>query len=116
MEQICINPYHYEKIENPEAPKVWVPKNRYDSASTQKFSGHFNLDADLMCPEGVPNRTISFDQSISMEEEPRPSSSTSSAANPPQSGFGNRIGAAPPFSIQSSIVSPNTASQFGMFI
>lgn len=67
-----------------------------------------------MCPEGVPNRTITIDQSIHMEEEPpRPSSSTSSAA-PPHSRY--HSGQVPPFSAQSSVVSPTGASQFGTFL
>lgn len=60
-----------------------------------------------MCPEGVPNRTITIDQSISMEEEPRPSSSTSSSI--PQR-FNRVLKQDPSFSSRSSAVSP---SQFG---
>lgn len=87
-----------------------VPTNRYDATSMsvdqRQMATQFNLDNDLMCPDGVPNRTITMDQALIMEEH-RPSSSTSSAAPHAYRNF-----ALAPFSAQNSVVSP---SQFGKF-
>jgi hypothetical protein len=89
-----------------EAPKVWVPTNLYDPSTLtndqRQLAIQYNMDNDLRYPEGIPNRTLTAEQAISMEEHPRPSSSTSSAAPHVYRNF-----TLAPFSAQSSVVSPS---------
>jgi hypothetical protein len=67
MVTICINPYHYEKIPDLPAPRIWVPRNRFNELEID-LSERVQLDNDLMCPEGVPNKTIDLEQCRRFDE------------------------------------------------
>ncbi|KAI1713563.1 MH2 domain-containing protein [Ditylenchus destructor] len=84
MEQICINPYHYEKIEAPRNPKVYVPKNCSDKSASENFS--VTMDPDALCPEGIPNMALTFEET--MEDHPTTSSrSLNGGMLPAQNGI-----------------------------
>nr|AFY98833.1 DAF-8 protein [Bursaphelenchus xylophilus] len=60
MEDFCVNPYHYELIENPKIPDVIVPTstNRLHPQDKERLI-ILNENIDQMCPRGVPNVSIS---------------------------------------------------------
>lgn len=68
MEEICINPYHYERIETPRHPKVMVRKNCSDCP--ESFSViNSGVDPDSLCPEGIPNMTLTYEQSLHLDRQ-----------------------------------------------
>nr|CAD2141610.1 unnamed protein product [Meloidogyne enterolobii] len=67
LEQVCVNPYHYETIENPKHPKVVVRRNPAtecpENFSVIRASEDGGLDAK------VPNMTLSYEQILSLQPQ-----------------------------------------------
>uniref|UniRef100_A0A915EL28 MH1 domain-containing protein n=1 Tax=Ditylenchus dipsaci TaxID=166011 RepID=A0A915EL28_9BILA len=67
MDQICINPYHYELIEPPRNPRVIVKKNCSDQGfGCNNFS--VTRDTDALSAESIPNMTLTFEETMGAEQ------------------------------------------------
>ncbi|MFH4984228.1 hypothetical protein AB6A40_010937 [Gnathostoma spinigerum] len=104
LEQVCINPYHYEKVENPSLPAILIPKNSNQyGTSTTGNAGTSNgicnigdlsaalrtvnpvMDREEMTSRGIPNRTLSMGDIESLSPAlSSPSLSSSVSANSPR--------------------------------
>ncbi|KAI1724778.1 MH2 domain-containing protein [Ditylenchus destructor] len=109
MEQICINPYHYEKIEAPRNPKVYVPKNCSDKSASENFS--VTMDPDALCPEGIPNMALTFEET--MEDHPTTSRLLNGGTHPAQNRPQNGISTASSSPLSAS--SPTTSNAPGQY-
>ncbi|MCP9260290.1 Mothers against decapentaplegic 2 [Dirofilaria immitis] len=68
LESVCVNPYHYEKVENPPLPAILIPRNdNLNGTGSLSNVGDLSkalrtiyptVDTKEMVTEGVPNRTV----------------------------------------------------------
>ncbi|VDN05983.1 unnamed protein product [Thelazia callipaeda] len=65
LETVCVNPYHYEKVETPPLPAILVPRsdNIFDGNTSLSNIGDLSKALRTAFPaivsQGVPNRTLS---------------------------------------------------------
>jgi hypothetical protein len=69
MEEICINPYHYDRIEQPRNPKVTVRKHTSEPSGSSMTNGsgtnNFSItDPDMLCPNGIPNMELTYEDTV----------------------------------------------------
>ncbi|EJD76190.1 transcription factor SMAD2, variant [Loa loa] len=68
MESVCVNPYHYEKIENPRLPAILIPRNdNLNGTGSLSNVGDLSkalrtvypaVDTNEMMTQSIPNRTV----------------------------------------------------------
>lgn len=103
LDSICINPYHYEKVEPPVLPAILIPKSQYDSGGSC-VSGFSNIGDMPTAPRttnlavianeiggNVPNRTLGSSEPDSVQSamsSPVMTSGASSSGTSPVAPFG----------------------------
>ncbi|KAK4303538.1 hypothetical protein Pmani_024461 [Petrolisthes manimaculis] len=96
QKEVCINPYHYKRVESPVLPPVLVPRQ------SEFAPGHTLLNFQQQLPEPMPNN-VSFSQDGFVHSQ-------LSGASISQLGNATLAGINQPPSPVGSVVSPNSQS------
>ncbi|XP_071538455.1 LOW QUALITY PROTEIN: protein mothers against dpp-like [Panulirus ornatus] len=97
QKEVCINPYHYKRVESPVLPPVLVPRH------SEFAPGHSLLTFQQQLPEPMPNN-------VSLSQNGFVHSSMGGASHSQIMGGGNLTGINQPPSPVGSVVSPTSQS------
>lgn len=98
QKEVCINPYHYKRVESPVLPPVLVPRHS-EFPPGHSLLQQFNQMTDSTMPHNVSYSTAGFNSHMSPNSPTMPSSSVgspSSVNSNPNSPYGSSLPETPP--------------------